>query len=225
VSSWALRLARVRIADDSLRRPSRRRHRVVASGASRLAPPDGLVVLAGLAGVGKTELLGELASAGEQVLDLERLASHRGSAFGAIGLGPQPSHAAFERAVRGELAAADPARRLWVEDEGPFIGRVGVPRELIARMETAPYIELCASFEARTARLVRTYGGAPTAELEAAIARSVDRLGPDAADAALAHLRSGELAAAVRVLLPAYDAAYEHRMRRRRGPRLGALAS
>jgi len=225
VSSWALRLARVRIADDSLRRPSRRRHRVVASRASRLAPPDGLVVLTGLAGVGKTELLGELTSAGEQVLDLERLASHRGSAFGAIGLGPQPSHAAFERAVRGELAAADPARRLWVEDEGPFIGRVGVPHELIARMETAPYIELHAPFEARVARLVRTYGTAPTAELEAAISRSVTRLGADTADAAVAYLRTGDLAAAVRVLLPAYDAAYHHRMRRARGPCVGVLAS
>jgi len=181
-------------------------------------------VVAGLTGAGKTELLSELASAGEQVLDLERLAVHRGSAFGAIGLGTQPSRAVFDRTVRSELAAADPARRLWVEDEGPFIGRVGVPHELIARMETEPYIELYAPFEARVARLVRTYGGAPTAELEAAIARSVTRLGADTADAAVAHLRSGDLAAAVRVVLPAYDAAYQHRMRRVRGPRVGALA-
>src|SRR4051812_12459115 len=99
---------------------SRRRQRVAATRASRLAPGHGLVVLTGLAGAGKTEFLHELRDAGEQVLDLEGLAVHRGSAFGGIGLGAQPTHAAFERAVRRELAGTDPARRLWVEDEGPF---------------------------------------------------------------------------------------------------------
>ena len=195
----------------------------MASRAVRLAPAGGIVVLAGLAGAGKSELLSDLAAVGEQVLDLERLAVHRGSAFGGIGLGPQPSHAEFERTVRSGLAAADPCRRLWVEDEGPFIGRVGLPGELLARLETAPCVELESPFEARVARLVRTYGAAPTGELEAAIARSVKRLGAETAAAAVARLRGGDLAAAVALLLPAYDAAYRHRMRRLDRPCLGVV--
>ena len=143
----------------------------------RVAPASGLVVVAGLVGVGKTELLRELAAMGEQVLDLEGLASHRGSAFGGIGLPPQPTRRAFATAVRRELSAADPTRVLWVEDEGPFVGRVGVPPELQARMARAPAIELRASMEARVARLVATYARATPAELEAAIARSATRLG------------------------------------------------
>jgi tRNA 2-selenouridine synthase len=203
---------------------SRRRQRVAASRAARLAPARGLLVLSGLAGAGKTELLDALRADGEQVLDLERLAVHRGSGFGGIGLGAQPSHAAFVGAVRRELAGADPGRRLWVEDEGPFIGRVGLPAELTARIEQAPCVEVRAAFDARVDRLVRVYGGAPAAELEAAIARSVARLGAATAHDAAAHVRAGDLAAAVRVLLPAYDAAYRHRMRRADRPCLGVVA-
>ena len=193
------------------------------SRAVRLAPAGGMVVLAGLAGAGKTELLHELAAAGEQVLDLERLAVHRGSAFGGVGLGPQPSHAAFVRTVRAELAAADPARRLWIEDEGPFIGRVGLPPELVARIESVPCVELRAPFETRVARLVATYGDASLPELEAAIARSLTRLGRETAAAATARLRDGGPVPAVRLLLPAYDAAYEHRMQRLGRHCLGVL--
>jgi tRNA 2-selenouridine synthase len=180
----------------------------------RFAPARGTVVLAGLAGVGKTELLRELAAGGEQVLDLEALASHRGSAFGGLGLPPQPSPRQFAAAVRRALRAADPARVLWVEDEGSFIGRVGVPLDLQERMARAPAIELRASLDARVARLAATYAGIPPEQLQAAIARSATRLGPERMTASLEHLRAGDLPAAIRAVLPAYDAAYAHRAAR-----------
>lgn len=205
----------------------------LATQAVRLAPARGLIVLAGLTGSGKTSLLHELAEAGEPVLDLEAMASHRGSAFGGVGLPPQPTHAAFEAAVRAALATADPGRRLWTEDEGPFIGRVGLPPELTAQLAIAPMIELEASPEARVARVVAAYtvpgtasGGFPEAhqeELAAAIERSVRRIGTATAADAAALVRSGDLAAAVRLLLPAYDAAYSHRMARHSRPLLGRL--
>jgi tRNA 2-selenouridine synthase len=198
----------------------------VSSQAVRLAGARrGLVVLAGPAGSGKTELLAALAAAGEQVLDLEALASHRGSAFGGLGLPPQPSHAAFVRAVRRVLAAADPDRVLWIEDEGPFIGGVGLPPELVPALAAAPVVELRAAFEARVARLVATYGGAGAGALTRAIDRSASRLGAAAAARARAHVAAGELAAAARALLPAYDAAYAHRAARHGRPVLGAVTA
>jgi tRNA 2-selenouridine synthase len=194
-----------------------------SQAARLLAPARGLVVLAGLTGSGKTELLHALARAGEQVLDLEGMASHRGSAFGGVGLPPQPTHREFVRSVRRAVAAADRERVLWVEDEGPFIGRVGLPAELVDRISSAPMVELRAPREARVQRVVATYARAGGAELEAAICRSIDRIGAPCAAAAATHVRTGDLAAAVRLLLPAYDEAYLHRMARTPRELLGVL--
>src|SRR5439155_22654024 len=142
------------------------------SGRLRQSPRGALfVVVSGLAGAGKTEFLAGLRRDGEQVLDLEALARHRGSAFGAIGLGPQPSHAAFARAVSDRVAAAHPRRVLWVEDEGPFIGSVGVPPWLAEEIARAPIVEVRATFAARVARLNATYGAAAPQELLHALAR------------------------------------------------------
>jgi tRNA 2-selenouridine synthase len=170
------------------------------------------VVVGGLAGAGKTELLRALEGAGEQVLDLEGLACHRGSAFGAIGLAPQPTHSEFARRVEERLAAADPSRPLWVEDEGPFIGSVGVPEHLQRAMAAAPVVELRRLLADRVERLAAIYGGAEPAELLAALARMRGRLGAAAGDRAAALVRSGDVRAAVALVLPYYDATYAHRM-------------
>jgi tRNA 2-selenouridine synthase len=170
------------------------------------------VVVSGLAGAGKTELLGELERDGEQVLDLEALAGHRGSAFGAIGLGAQPSHAAFARAVADRVAAADPRRALWVEDEGPFIGSVGVPPWLAEEIAGAPVVELHAPFGARVARLDGIYGSAPAHELLTALERSRRRLGAQCTDAAQEHVRAGDVEGAIVLVLPWFDVAYRRRV-------------
>jgi tRNA 2-selenouridine synthase len=188
-----------------------------------LAPQRGVVVVAGYTGCGKTKLLHALARDGEQVLDLEGLASHRGSAFGGVGLRAQPTHRTFVRMVRRAVATADPGRVLWVEDEGPFIGRVGLPVEVADRLLRAPIVELRAPFEARVQRVVATFATAPGQDLEAAIHRSVDRVGAQCAAAAAAHVRAGDLSSAVRLLLPAYDKAYAHRMARQPRELLGVV--
>lgn len=191
----------------------------LASQAVRLAPARGVVVLGGLTGTGKTDLLSALASSGEAVLDLEALASHRGSAFGGIGLPRQPTRHAFARTVNAQLAGRDATRRLWIEDEGPFIGRCGLPAEAVDLIRTGPVLELVAGDEARVERIVATYTGgaaapsdATRAALVGAIDRSARRLGPERAARARELVLTGDLHGAVRVLLPAYDAAYRHRM-------------
>jgi tRNA 2-selenouridine synthase len=158
------------------------------------------------------------------VLDLEALASHRGSAFGGIGLPPQPSHAQFQEAVRAGLEDADPDRVLWVEDEGPFIGSVGVPLELQRAIAAAPVIELGAPFPVRVDRLTATYGAADPDVLVAALERSRRRLGTPSAERATWLVRRGDVRGAVALVLSYYDAAYRHRTSAHRRRVLGAAA-
>lgn len=166
-----------------------------------------LVVLAGKAGSGKTELLRRAA----HYLDLEGLACHRGSAYGGIGMPPQPDQSDFDAAVRAGLAGADV---VVVEDEGPFVGSLTVPANLCHAIETSPVIEVVASFEERVARLVRNYGHLDPRALIRATQRIRRRLGNSTADRAISHFAAAKPEAAIATLLGYYDTAYHHRSNR-----------
>jgi tRNA 2-selenouridine synthase len=92
------------------------------------------VVLAGRTGSGKTRLLQRLRLAGEQVLDLEALACHRGSVLGALPDRPQPSQKHFDTALWQTLRSFDTARPVCVESESARIGQLRVPEPLLVRM-------------------------------------------------------------------------------------------
>jgi hypothetical protein len=173
-------------------------------------PP--LIVLAGLAGVGKTALLARLSGAGEHVVDLEALAGHRGSAFGGLGQPPQPEQAHFDRAVSDALAAG--GRPVYVEDEGAFVGSLSVPSALCGLTERAPVVEIVAALPIRIARLVADYGSLDPALLIRATQRLRRRLGGPVADRAISHIAAGRPGAAISALLPHFDAAYRHRSER-----------
>ncbi len=91
-------------------------------------------VVCGKTGSGKTRLLGALRDAGAQVLDLEGLASHRGSVLGIVPGHPQPGQKAFETALWNELCHFDPARPIFIEGESKKVGNLRVPEALIREM-------------------------------------------------------------------------------------------
>ncbi len=125
------------------------------------------IVVTGLTGTGKTDLLTALAGApGLHALDLEGLARHRGSAFGAEDR-PQPAQATFENAVGAEVRLA-PDGLLVVEDESRYVGRRLLPDALSAVMETAPLVVLEAPRAERIARIHDAYVVRPTARHGAA---------------------------------------------------------
>ena len=172
-----------------------------------------LVVVSGLTATGKTALLHRLASDGGQVLDLEALAGHHGSAFGNLSGSPQPTHTAFQAAVTRALAGADAHRPLWVEDEGDYLGAVGLPAPLIAAMRVAPCVEVVASVEVRIDRILSAYGRHPIDAWQRAVDRIAPRLGESRTALVRTALRAGDRAAAVPVLLDYYDDGYRHRAR------------
>ncbi|NND20700.1 MAG: tRNA 2-selenouridine(34) synthase MnmH [Silicimonas sp.] len=117
--------------------------------------PTRLILLDGLTGTAKTEVLLALRGEGVQILDLEGLANHRGSALG--GRGDQPSQKAFESALAEGIDGLDPARPVVVEAESSKVGRLNLPPRLFAAMKTAPRIEITASVAARSDYLTRAY--------------------------------------------------------------------
>ncbi|MDR7335316.1 tRNA 2-selenouridine(34) synthase MnmH [Roseateles asaccharophilus] len=121
------------------------------------APALDLRVLCGPTGSAKTRVLQALAEQGEQVLDLEDLAAHRGSVLGAVPGRPQPSQKGFETQLMHRLGGLDPTRRVWVEAESRRIGRISVPEPLLQRLRESPVVEIAASPTARLAYLLRDY--------------------------------------------------------------------
>ena len=147
-------------------------HRPPAS-ETRLTGP--LVVLDGNTGTAKTELLQYLAGQGAQVLDLERLAVHRGSLFGELNEA-QPAQKALESALALRIVSFDPARPVFVEAESSRIGRLTIPRILWESMRQAPRIRIVADLQSRSAYLARVYGD--IAADRARLSRTIDQLRP-----------------------------------------------
>lgn len=167
-----------------------------------------LIVLAGETGSGKTALLAALHRRGEQVLDLEKLAGHKGSAFGRLEhLGPQIPNEQFKNELAATLGAMDATRVIWVEDEGKSLGRVGIPPALWEQMQTAPVIKLEVPLVRRVQNILAQYGHLDQKLLAQAIHAIQRRLGEDGSTA-LAALRNKQLETVVRLVLNYYDQAY-----------------
>jgi len=111
----------------------------------------------GATGSAKTRVLHALAEQGQQTLDLEGLACHKGSLLGGLPDVPQPSQTAFETAIGAVLEKVDPARPLYVEGESRRIGRLNVPIPLIDRMRESPCVEVRVPPAARLDYLLRDY--------------------------------------------------------------------
>lgn len=106
-------------------------------------------VLAGPTGCGKTRLLKALAAHGEQVLDLEALAKHRGSLLGDLPGVSQPTQKSFDSSLLDELRRFDSSRPVWTEAESKKVGNLQIPESLFDCMHLAEVIHLDAPMNER----------------------------------------------------------------------------
>lgn len=130
---------------------------VVARVQAPVAAP--VIVLDGNTGSAKTAILQRLAARGHQVIDLEALANHRGSLFGAMP-GGQPGQKLFEGRLAMALEGLDPARPLLVEAESSRIGDLNLPRGIWQAIIAAPRLRLSVPLAARAAYCSRDYAEA-----------------------------------------------------------------
>ncbi len=165
-------------------------------------------VVAGLTGTGKTRVLQALAARGENVIDLEKLAHHKGSAFGDLGEAPQPTQEHFEN----ELAMAWRATRtdapVWLEDESRTIGRCSVPDALWQAKQAGRFHVIDVPDEERLTHLCEVYSGHPPEVIAARIECIRKRLGGDRTTTAIESVRAGDFKSACNLVLAYYDRTY-----------------
>lgn len=198
-----------------------------------LARPRPVLVLGGMTGCGKTDILHALAALGEQIIDLEGLAHHRGSAFGAVALsGGQPGNEAFENSLFEQWRTLDPRRPVWLEDESRRIGHVTLCEEFFRHIDTSPLLVVDLPLPLRIRRLVAIYGSAapgspPAPDIVEALCAALQKLHRRLGSAACARccelVREGRLDEAVGRVLHYYDKCYGHQQAQRSGRLLGRL--
>lgn len=172
--------------------------------------PLQLLVIGGRTGSGKTKILKELAQSGEQIIDLEGIAHHKGSAFGSIGEAAQPTVEQFENDLCAALNALDLHRRVWIENESRSIGRVYIPDAFWKKMRDSTLLNILIPDEARIDNLLQDYVLTDKSELEDAFLRIDKKLGGQHLKTALEALGAGDYATAARIALHYYDKTYQH---------------
>lgn len=180
-----------------------------------LARKANIIILSGSTGSGKTDILKEIKKLGQQMVDLEGLAHHKGSAFGAIGEKPQESTEMFENRLFFDFKDLDYSKPIWLEDESKAIGRNHIPDELFLQMRNADVIKVNIPKEVRIERLVKEYTNVDKDLLIYHINRISKRLGPNNAKLAIEAVEKGDMSHAVDTSLTFYDKAYDFGLSKR----------
>ena len=194
-----------------------------------LSKPYPLRVLGGYTGSGKTELLQALADAGQPVIDLEKIASHKGSAFGSIGLPKQPGQEQFENNLADALRSIDvnfsdiqdrgtssvDRPFIWIEDESQRIGQVNLPISFWTTMRQSPVYFLEIPFDKRLDHIVEEYGALDKTALLDATVRITKKLGHLQAQQVADFLGENNIRSAFEILLRYYDKLYAKSLQNR----------
>ncbi len=167
-----------------------------------------ICILGGYTGSGKTHILYALKEMGEQIIDLEGLAHHKGSAFGRMGDGRQPSIEQFENNLFFDWKKLNYSKRIWIEDESHRIGNVNIPMNFFENMRSHPVIFLDISREERAKELVVDYAGEDKKMLAESISRISKRLGGLNTKIAHEHLNANEFYEVAMITLKYYDKYY-----------------
>ena len=167
-----------------------------------------MIVLGGMTGSSKTHILRILKSSGQQVLDLEHLANHKGSAFGSLGQMPQPTTEQFSNSLYNELIKLNSDLPIWVEDESRNIGSVFMPDSFYQNMQETWVIVLVMDLNMRLPRLLEEYSTYPRESLKESVMKISRRLGGDKTKDAILAVESGDFAKAIEIVLYYYDKAY-----------------
>lgn len=177
--------------------------------------PRPWMVLSGLTGSGKTEILRAMMAQSAPVFDLEGIAHHKGSAFGHVGEGDQPTQENFENNGAHLLEELPEKEVLWMEDESRSIGRIWMHSDFFALKKEAPLVVIERSRANRLDHLVALYGQASKEDLAAVFPKIAKRLGHQQAQTAIEAVYQGDLRSAADIALSYYDRTYQESIQKR----------
>ncbi len=185
--------------------------------------PYKIILISGCTGSGKSEVLRTLKLSGEQVVDLEGIANHKGSAFGGLMMPPQPTTEQFENILFEQLQSFDIFKPVWVEDESIAVGKIFLPSDFWINMRQSPVVLLNVDKSVRVSRLVNEYGQADRYEFLDAMTRITKKLGGQHFKFAREKLEQGDMAGVMEILLTYYDKAYLNSLAKRKPESLGQV--
>lgn len=166
------------------------------------------IILGGMTGSSKTHILHQIRNLQHQVIDLEGIANHKGSAFGSMGQLPQPSTEHFANLLFDQWKKIDVESPVWLEDESRNIGTVFMPSEFYSNMQASPTIVLLMDIEKRVPRLTEEYSTYPPEILIETINRISKRLGGENARDAIRAVETADFTKAIEITLKYYDKTY-----------------
>jgi len=174
-----------------------------------------MIVLGGMTGSSKTHIIRNLSENQQQVLDLEGLANHKGSAFGSLGQPPQPTTEQFSNNLFTQWNKLKPDQPFWVEDESRNIGTVFIPDKFYLNMQDTPAVIIMMDVKTRLPRLMKEYSVYPADSLISSIQKISKRLGGDNTSQAIRAVETGDIAKAIEISLSYYDKAYLYGLNRK----------
>lgn len=176
--------------------------------------PYKIKILGGFTGSGKTEVLAALNHHGQYTIDLESLAHHKGSAFGSLGMQPQPSPEMFENKIALALSEIPPGETIWLEDESRHIGSVHIPESLWKQMRNSDIYFLEIPQPERLNFIIQQYGCFDKEAIKTCVLKIQRKLGGLETKNALANLENNDVRNCFSILLRYYDKLYNHSLMR-----------
>ena len=173
-------------------------------------------LVGGKTGTRKTDLLNFINNENIYVIDLERIANHRGSSFGSLGMERQPTTQQFENMLAESVQEFHESNynEIWLEAESSNLGKCRIPNSLYTQMKKAPVIEIIKNKNERVDYLVKIYSQNSQNELKDAVYRISKRLGPQRTKEALLAIEKEEWSKACIALLDYYDRCYEYELKK-----------
>lgn len=169
-----------------------------------------IVILSGFTGVGKTDILQILMQHGEQILDIESLANHKGSALGGLGMPPQDTQEMFENKMFEKWYKFNSNNIVFVENESRRIGVNVLPQGVWNQMVSAPIIDIVLDKAERLDRILLEYGSLPKEDLKLGTQKIAKRLGGLNLKLAIEALEAGNISGWASILMDYYDRTYLH---------------